>query len=122
MNLKQIIRAECACYFREGHRGVNDWCERKDRVCLIFAADFKRCRYFEEGVLPANPDGAAEYADMCGQEGSAPVVKKKVCRNCGDAFIPDHNRQVYCKAECSTVAHKTATKHRQRRKRHPSLV
>lgn len=66
MNLRQIIRKECACYFRTGPfaEPVYDWCETKDKVCVAFG-EFQRCRYFEEGVLLAQPDAAAEYADLC---------------------------------------------------------
>ena len=64
MNLKQIIRAECACYFWTSPHGVSDWCEPEDRRCVAFEK-FQRCRYFEEAVLPAQPDASAEYADLC---------------------------------------------------------
>jgi hypothetical protein len=63
MNLKQIIQAECACYFREGPLGNYDWCDAHDARCVAFGT-FKPCKYFKECVLPAQPDAAAEYAEL----------------------------------------------------------
>ena len=63
MNLKQIIQHECACYFRAGPYGAKDWCEPRGGRCIAFGS-FKRCRYFEEGVLPGQPDASAEYAEL----------------------------------------------------------
>jgi len=79
MNLKQIIRAECACYFWTGPYGAKDWCEPRDRRCVAFGK-FQRCRYFEEGVLPVQPDASAEYVDLCekalgGERGEAPQIR-----------------------------------------------
>ena len=63
MNLRQIIQHKCARYFRTGPYGAKDWCEPRDGRCIAFG-EFKRCGYFENGVLPAQPDASAEYAEL----------------------------------------------------------
>jgi len=63
MNLKQIIRGNCACYFSHGPQGTKNWCEKKDKVCMAFRKDFFRCGYFEQSVLPAHLDGG-EYIEL----------------------------------------------------------
>jgi len=81
MNLKQIIRGNCACYFSHGPgrlSAVTDWCEVRDGRCIAFS-EFKRCKYFEEGVLPDQPDASAEYAELVrsGAEGTPLGVGRK---------------------------------------------
>ena len=113
MNLKQIIRAECACYFRRGPYGVYDWCEKRDRVCIAFN-DPGPCRYFQSYVLPAHPDAQAEYADMIGQKlpDEAVVTRRAVCGVCGEEFRTTSNRQRYCSAKCADEGRKLRGKER----------
>lgn len=100
--LQSIIAAECCNHFLEGPGGAANWCVAKERVCSVFAT-FRRCKWFEDAVLPAWPDVAAEYAYLAGQEidkRPASIAKLRVCRHCGEAFRPEHNRQLYCGEAC----------------------
>jgi len=94
MNLKQIIRGNCACYFSHGPgrlSTVTDWCEVRDGRCIAFS-EFKRCKYFEEGVLPDQPDASAEYAELVRlrTEGTPLGVGRKPQKACR---VPQRGRQ-----------------------------
>jgi len=121
MTVKAVIAAECCNHFREGPYSMSNYCCAKDAVCPIFTPTFQRCRWFETAVLPAWPDVAAEWADMCGQEetGDITVTRQAICRNCGEAFKTTNNRQGYCSEACSVEGRKRYVREYRRHKRTP---
>ena len=120
LSVKAVIAGECCNHFRDGPRGVANWCVAKDAPCPIFAT-FRRCRWFEDAVLPAGPDVAAEYAALAGQKtgGEGVVARRAICRHCGEAFKALHNRQQYCSEACVKAGNRVKTKERVRRHRRP---
>ncbi len=121
MNLKQIIRAECANYFTHGPYGARDWCEAREMVCVAFGNPGP-CNWLLTAVLPANPDGNAEYADLVGAKTEPVIVKPKVCQQCGEAFKPQHNRQICCSAACSSDRRARLERERKRSSRQGVLA
>lgn len=124
LTVKSVIQAECCNHYMDGPYEMRHYCCWKDRVCPIFTDEFRRCGWFEEAVMPAWMDVAAEYADMCGQRSQEEitVTRLAICRNCGESFKAIHNRQQYCSEECAKLGERGKAKERQRRKRQPSAA
>lgn len=119
VSVKKLVRSECACY-SETLNGIKDYCDRedtKDYRCVFFIKeeDNARCGYFEEAVLPVNPQLEALYiaehkAKMVDYEltkedkeriieGKSSIAGKVQihCKKCGKTFQADNYRQQYCK-------------------------
>jgi len=126
VKFRKLVSKECACYdtSAKGIRYIRnipqsiiikDYCDReqdKDYRCLIFKGE--RCNYFEEIVLPLNPQLEALYkaehiAEEVGYEftkedreniiETESSIKGKVkihCKKCDKIFEADNYRQQYC--------------------------
>jgi hypothetical protein len=116
--VKRIVETECCNHFADGPYGAYHWCVNRDAVCPIFT-EFRRCKWFEEAVLPAWPDVAAEYADMCGQEetGEITIIRQAKCRNCGDMFKTESNSERYCSGACRDAVARQVQRDKKRRQR-----
>lgn len=62
--LKAFISENCANYFSSdpGYRPA-EWCEGRQKLCAVLQGG-ARCKYFEEGVLPIDPDMTGLYVEI----------------------------------------------------------
>lgn len=111
--LLQLAAELCANHQRRAN-GIADYCllEWTDGHRCVFAiGEGSRCRYFEEGVLPLNPELQAVYMHDRTARAAGDTVKpemtrrvatavrsqtERACPKCGQAFTPASNRQRYC--------------------------
>ncbi|BDG59914.1 cysteine-rich VLP domain-containing protein [Caldinitratiruptor microaerophilus] len=109
-----------------------DRCLPADAPCRYFAPPegrLPRCRWFEQAVLPLDPQleklyWAERKADAEGRQLSrrereaalAITVLRGQCERCGTAFDRRSNRQRYCPA-CMKAAAREAARQRKRRQR-----
>ena len=123
LTVKSVIAQQCHRYDRVGYFGIPNWCLQKDAACPMFTT-FRRCRHFEEAVLPACPDVAAEYVFLAGQDLDTKPgpTRRAICRTCGEAFKTTSNRQQYCSETCAQAGARAKTRERVRRHRQPDLL
>lgn len=116
--VRSVVAAECCNYLARGPGDVVHWCVAKERTCPVFAL-FRRCRWFEEAVLPAWPDVAAEYADLAGRlkTSESRAARRAVCPICGATFRATGNRQRYCSEECRKEGARASERDKKRRQR-----
>ena len=92
--IKQLIRDEC-CNYDSRFCNITHYCYAdKDHICRYFLEEVKRCKWFEQAVLPLEPKLEAEYHD---ELDTAAKEKTRNCDGCGDRFVPTNNRQVFCR-------------------------
>lgn len=105
--LRSLARASCATF----NTATPDRCLLECK-CVYFHEGNGRCRYFEDGVLPADPELERKYR----LEHGLADGKKDVCRTCAAPFERKSNRQVYC-ATCGIEAARKARNMRARKYR-----
>lgn len=143
VSVKRLIRDECACY-SEGLNSIKDYCDRedtKDFHCPFFikSEDNVRCGYFEEVVLPLNPQLEALYiADHKAKlanyeltkEDKEQIIEEKSsiagkvqihCKKCGKTFQANNYRSQYCDY-CKKFVRRESTRTAMERKRKELLV
>ena len=91
----RLVEKACANY-GDGH------CLIMDRACIYEndTANIRRCSYYEQAVLPAEPTIEARYYALRGKTDNKPR-----CEQCGDPFERKSNRQKYC-VECAVEIRK----------------
>ena len=82
-----------------------NWCGHclvMDRACIYEndTANIRRCSYYEQAVLPAEPAIEARYYSSRGKTDNKPR-----CEHCGDPFERKSNRQKYC-VDCAVEIRK----------------
>lgn len=109
--MKRLIN-ECACYDYKAH-GIQNYCCHEPgelKQCVYYMEDKTQCcRYFEEAVLPLDPETAAIYhaerqASANGYQLTnyqrrlaVEAIKIEVrCVECGKVFNPASRRQKLC--------------------------
>lgn len=112
--IKSLIANECASYDRVAH-GIHHYCchePNSTKQCLYLAEDNnRRCKYFEEAILPLDPQLIAIYsADMKAQVSgydltryqkkliTDAIKREAVCPICGRVFSPVTRRQKLCQS------------------------
>jgi hypothetical protein len=110
--IKSLIANECASYERKGH-GINNYCCNEpgdSKQCLYHTEGNNHCcGYFEDAVLPLEPETAALYraelkANAEGHELTKyqrklavdAIRKEAKCSTCGKVFNPASGRQKNC--------------------------
>jgi hypothetical protein len=123
----QLAFRECANY-------DNKNCCVIDKRCLILTGEKARCKYFEEFVLPLEPELQAVYweepkAEAEGYELTrehkrriiAAAKPKVKCGRCEGIFDAESNRQKYC-AKCKKAIQREQTRKRVQKLREVSSV
>lgn len=118
MNLRKEIKRlcqECAC-IKPGNRCV--FCPDEQPSCRYYRdgqlAEL-RCRYFEEYVLPADPQLEEAYWRSIDRGTDARLVYD-ACTRCGKTIRKRSNAQKYCE-ECAAAAHRAVKREHARRRR-----
>lgn len=125
--IKMLAKSECANYETK-FNSVKDCCLIKGNCALITNDELVRCGYFEEAVLPLDPELEAVYfaihkANASGQEVTSKYIKAvreankvvKTCDRCGKEFRPSNNRQRHCDL-CKKIISRDQARERKRRK------
>jgi len=110
--IKSLIANECAGHDKKAH-GISNYCSHEpsdSKQCIYFLEDnTRRCRYFEEAVLPLEPDLEAVYqAELTARAKGYELTKyqrklvidarklEATCSVCGKVFNPVSRRQKAC--------------------------
>lgn len=62
--IRRFVADECCNFFRNGPDGIHNHCWGRPKtgfVCYYFLDKPKKCPYFEESVLPINPELEGNY-------------------------------------------------------------
>ena len=100
----RLIRKLCANY-DEGNCLLLD--DGETCVCPQTISFSLLCKYFRRAVLPADK---ALCADIYNE-------RTVLCVNCGQAFVPNSNRQKYCSVCARKIHRKQKTESEQKRRR-----
>ena len=105
-----------------------------DKQCPFVTGEKARCKYFEESVLPLEPELQAVYlAERKAEAGGYELTrehKKRIieaakpkvkCNRCGGIFDAESNRQKYC-AKCRKAISREQTKKRVQKLRQVSSM
>jgi hypothetical protein len=116
--IKQIISKECANHFGSFGNINKNYCCLKNKVCVFFTAEkLPRCGYFEEGVLPLNPELQLEYRQQ--RKMKARNIPVASCKNCLGLFVRKSKNEKYCEG-CKKIRKKDQDKLRMKDKRSKS--
>ena len=103
---------DCANYSRSQ-------CLVQDKECVFVIESNHRCHYFENCVLPTNPQLMEVYIRVYDNDNQARRDLKeglKKCAKCGKQFYPNGNKQKYCEL-CKVVLNKEHKREYMQRKR-----
>jgi hypothetical protein len=105
MTSKQLI-IECANHFGELNR-IQNYCCLLDKSCVFFSDNKEpvRCKYFEDSVLPLNPDLQFQYRKVR-QLSTVDLIR--TCKRCLQAFTGS-TKEKYC-GECKKIRKREQTK------------
>lgn len=111
--LISLIKNECANFNYDGN-----CCYPKDNTCCFFtdSNELQRCKYFENGVLPLDPELEFEYRKERKMDMAGFYMRENTCNRCGESFISHSNAQKYCK-KCEPIMKRQKTKLRVRKSR-----
>jgi hypothetical protein len=114
-DIKQLIKNECANFNYE-----NNFCFPKDKMCCFFldSDTSPRCKYFEDSVLPLEPEMEYEYRKDRKMSLLDFQAREKICERerCGATFISHSNSQKYCE-KCEPIMKRQKTRIRVRKHR-----
>lgn len=116
MTSKKLIHNECANYL-SGLNHIQNYCCLLDKPCVFFndIQENVRCNYFEDSVLPLNPDLQFRYRK---NRRLSTVQLMRTCKSCLQPFA-GNKRQKYC-AKCIEARRREQSRLRMRIKRKTS--
>lgn len=130
--IKMLAKSECANY-EVKFNSVKDCCLVKGACVFVTNEELARCKYFEEAVLPLDPELEAVYfaihkANASGQELTSKYIRAvreankvtKICDRCGKEFKPGNNRQRYCDI-CKKIISRDQARERMKKKKAKSV-
>lgn len=109
MNQTTLIKSECANYFTDsGGKGeIKNYCCLIDKQCVFYSEEKNpRCKYFEQSVLPLNPELEFKYRK---ERKLSTLQIQKTCKQCLQSFIPKKQNEKYCE-DCKLQRKKEQTK------------
>lgn len=94
-----LIKSECANYFPDsgGEGRIKNYCCLHNKTCVLSGETDSngktRCNYFEENVLPLNPELEFQYRQ---QRGISILDLQVTCKDCLEPFIRSSRNEKYC--------------------------
>lgn len=115
-SIKSLIQNECANYFVDSggiNKTIKNYCCLIDKTCIYYFNEddeqSPRCRYFEESVLPMNPELEYQYRQEKiidkKQELNGNNNLQHKCINCQNTFTRKNKNEKYCE-ECKATLKK----------------